>query len=1014
MTVSPRWPIAAFAGFLAANLAGTSAGQGQPTPQPTLPLRRTSADEDYGAKLPRFPMKDPVESLRAIVPRPGFRVELVAAEPLLRSPVAIDFDEDGRLYIAEYPEYNQHDKGAKKDPRLAHERGCIRMLEDADGDGAYEKSTLFAPDVPMATAVACWDGGVYVGSPPDLLYLKDTDGDGKADMRRVIYTGFGLDPAGEGMLNSFRWGMDNRFHISTGLDGGSVRRADRAGARTVSVRGYGFLVDPRGETFELTGGGGQHGMTLDDWGRTYVCGNSDPFHLVMYDSRYVARNPYLRAPAAAVNIAPAGKFTKLYRLSPVEPWRALRTRMRTQGLFAGSDEGGTPSGFFTGATGVTVYRGDAYPPEFRGNLFVGEVSNNLIHRAIAEPRGLLLTARDAEPPGREFLASRDCYFRPAQMANAPDGCLWVLDMCRELIETTISMPPEIVKHMDISSGVDRGRIWRIAPEGHKPRVTRLGKATTADLVALLEHPNGWHRDTASRLLYQRQDRSAVPALRRVAAGSKWPIGRAHALSTLAGLGALEPGDVLAALDDPEPRLRAHALRLAEPFCRADERIARRMADMAGDADPTVRYQLAFSLGALPGKQAAAALAALPVRDAADSWMRMAVLSSAMNCAGEVFTRLAADAGFRASAHGRAFLTALVGQTGVAERPDDLAAVLASLDGPLAGEPALARGVVLALMDDDSPAARARLVGARGGRVRSILDGLLADARTTAVGDDKPLAARTAAVRALRFAELPDVEGPLTELLAPRQPAAVQAEAVSTLARFDGARVPAILLRGWPGMSPKLRATAAEALFSRPAWVNAFLDAIASGTIARADLDPARLALLKSYPDAAVRDRAGRLLTAAQARRQDVVAAYQQALRLKGDPGRGKEVFKAQCSTCHRLEGVGQQVGADLSAIRDRGLDAVLLNILDPNREVMPQFLSYVLVTTAGRVLTGMIAVETANSLTIRQPDGHEETVLRIHIDELRSTGLSYMPEGLEKQIDLPAMADLLAYLNSIK
>ena len=146
----------------------------------------------------------------------------------------------------------------------------------------------------------------------------------------------------------------------------------------------------------------------------------------------------------------------------------------------------------------------------------------------------------------------------------------------------------------------------------------------------------------------------------------------------------------------------------------------------------------------------------------------------------------------------------------------------------------------------------------------------------------------------------------------------------------------------------------------------------------------------------------------------MVAAYQKAFQLKGDPGRGKEVFKAQCSTCHRLEGVGQQIGAELSAIRDRGLEAVLLNILDPNREVMPQFLSYVLVTTSGRVLTGMITVETTNSLTIRQPDGHEETVLRLQIDELRSTGLSYMPEGLEKQIDVPAMADLLAYLNSVR
>ncbi len=1000
MTLSSLRPIGAFASLLAVLLVAPSSGQDR-------------ADKDYSAELPRLPMKSPEEALRALVPRPGFRVELVAAEPLLRSPVAIDFDEDGRVYIAEFPEYNQHDPVAKKDPRLAHEKGCIRMLEDVDGDGVYEKSTLFAPDVPMATSVACWDGGVYAGSPPDLLYLKDTDGDGKADVRRVIYTGFGLDPAGEGMLNSFRWGMDNRFHISTGLDGGSVRRADRAGARTVSVRGYGFLLDPRGEDFELTGGGGQHGMTLDDWGRTYVCGNSDPFHLVMYDSRYIARNPYLRAPVAAVNVAPAGKFTKLYRLSPVEPWRALRTRLRTQGIFAGSDEGGKPSGFFTGATGVTVYRGDAYPPEFRGNLFVGEVSNNLIHRAIPEPRGLLVTARDAEP-GREFLASRDCFFRPDQMANAPDGCLWVLDMCRELIETTISLPPYITRHMDVSSGVDRGRIWRIAPEGFHYRSPRLSQATTAELVALLEHPNGWHRDTASRLLYQRQDRSAIPALRRLAAGSREPLTRTYALYSMKGLGALEAGDVLAALDDPEPRVREHALRLAEPFGTSDDRIAARMTGMTGDPDPLVRYQLAFSLGALPGERPGAALATLALHDGSDPWMRLAILSSVSHCTGAVFTRLSADAGFRASAHGRALLTALAGQTGAAERPADLAAILAALDAHLAGEAELTRGIVLALMGEDSSSARARLTGARRGRIRSILEGVLADARATAMDDTRSINARTAAVRTLRFAGLPEVEEPLNDLLAPRQPAAVQAEAVETLARFDDPRVPEILIRGWRGMSPKVRATAAEALLSRPAWVNAFLDAVEKGTIARADLDPSRLTLLQSYPDAAVRARAGRLFSAPQARRQDVVAAYQEALRLKGNRERGKEVFKANCSTCHRLEGIGQQVGADISAIRDRGLETVLLNILDPNREVMPQFLSYVLVTTTGRVLTGIITAETANSLTIRQPDGHDETVLRIHIDELRSTGLSYMPEGLEKQIDVPAMADLLAYLNSIK
>jgi putative membrane-bound dehydrogenase-like protein len=990
-------------------MAALDRADGQTPAAPKAPSIPDTAEKDYGAELPRFPMKEPEESLRAIVPRPGFRVDLVAAEPLLRSPVAIDFDEDGRLYVAEFPEYNQDAKPGQKHVGT----GCVRLLEDTRGVGVYDNSTLFAADVPMATAVACWDGGIYVGSAPDLLYLKDTDGDGKADVRRVVYTGFGTDRAGEGMLNSFRWGLDNRFHITTSLDGGSVRRGDHAGARTVSVRGHVFLLDPRGDRSELTGGGGQHGMSMDDWSRHYVCGNSEPFSLVMYDSRYLARNPYLQAPAAAVNVAPAGKFTKLHRISAVEPWRILRTRLRSQGIVPGSDEGGSPSGFFTGATGVTVYRGDAFPREFAGNLFVGEVANNLIHRAIAEPAGVLVTARSAEP-GREFLASRDSFFRPVQMANAPDGCLWVVDMYRELIEGAAFLAPQILKHMDVASGVDRGRIWRIAPEDYQPRIPRLGKARTAELVGLLDHPNGWHRDTASRLLYQRQDRSAIDPLRRLAAGSKQPIGRAHALWTLAGLGAIDAEDVQKALVDADPRVRVQALRLAEPFCREVESIRTRIAQMVADPDPKVRYQLAYSLGVLPGPQATPALAALAIRDGSDPWMRVAILSSATGCTGSLFEGLAGDAGFRSSKPGRTLLTDLVGQTGATERPDDLAAILRTLDGPLAGDEMLSRDIVLALMGADSPAVRARLSGEGGGRLRSIRDAVLADARTTADDDRKPVAARTIAIRALRFASLSDAQGLLTGLLAARQPMAVQAEAIETLARFDDAAVPEILIRGWREMTPRLHATAAEALFSRASWVGAFLDAVEKGTIGRADVEPARLELLRSYPDAAIRARAARVFAASQTRRQDVIAAYQKALQLKGDPGRGKEIFKAQCSSCHRLEGVGQQVGAELSAIRDRGLEAVLLNILDPNREVMPQFLSYVLVTTNGRVLTGMIAVETTNSLTIRQPDGHEETVLRLQIEELRSTGLSYMPEGLEKQIDVPAMADLLAYLNSVK
>ncbi len=358
----------------------------------------------------------------------------------------------------------------------------------------------------------------------------------------------------------------------------------------------------------------------------------------------------------------------------MEPWRKLRTRLRTEGVVAGSDEGGQPSGFFTGATGVTVYRGDAWPAEYRDNVFVGEVANNLVYRARLEPDGVGLKAVRADA-GVEFLASRDDWFRPVQFANGPDGCLYVMDMPRETIETVYSLPPQILKHLDMGAGVEKGRIWRIVPDGFKqPKIPKLGEATTAELVALLEHPNGWHRDTASRLLYQRQDRAAVAPLKKTAAESKVALGRVHALYALDGLKALDAPTVLHALADDDPHVREQAVRLAEQFA-AEPDIRDRLAKMTEDADLRVRYQLAFSLGEFKGDEATQALTRL-------AWPRRrrfmvpavaAVLSLSAERAGDLFRLLSADRDFRGGDAGRALLTELAGEIGAADRKADVAA-----------------------------------------------------------------------------------------------------------------------------------------------------------------------------------------------------------------------------------------------------------------------------------------------------------------------------------------------------
>ena len=984
---------------------GVARAQRNAQPKPNPPSIDRLASE-----MKRVAPKSPAGSLAQIEVAEGFKAELVASEPLVRDPVALDFDEQGRMFVVQLPQYNGYAvEGFNR-------RGSIAMLVDTDGDGRYDTSIEYADDLNYPTAVACWDGGLFVGVAPDLIYLKDTDGDGKADVRRVVFSGFGSDKAGEGHLNSFRWGADNRFHISTNISGGDVRATADDSGPAVSVRGRGLIFDPRDLSgFELTSGGGQHGMSMDEWGRKFVCSNSVPAQMLMFDDRYLARNPRLESPAPAVDIAPEGKFTQLYRISANEPWRVLRTRLRKDGLFRGSDEGGKPFGFFTGATGITVYRGDAWPEAYRGSLLVGDVANNLIYRATLDPAGVRVVARRAHP-GREFLASRDIWFRPVQFANAPDGSLFVLDIYRELIEGAAFLPPEFLKYLDPVGGNDRGRIYRIVPRGfEQPKRPNLGTATTEELVALLEHTNGWHRDTASRLLYQRQDRSAVKPLRQLATDAELPEGRVMALYSLDGVSALDEPTLLSALNDRTPLVRTHALRLADRRVAGSVAIAAQLMQMVEDEDLRVRYQLAFSLGGARGPQRNRALASLAKRDGSDSWLQLAILSSLYDGAGPVFAMLGEDPSFRQTGHGRDLLLKLSRQIASSGRTDELSSVLSVLDKLTMDEAAFSAELVKALVESSRDTARERILAAADGKVNDILSELLEEAAIVSVDDSKPTSERVEAIGSLRLSRFDKTHELFAELLDLQQTAEIQIAALDVLAEFDSREVATLILDAWPTFSPSVRSRATETLLSRPSWVTDLMDAVEEGGVRRGDIDPARVELLKRHPDEQLAKRVAKLFDRALLpQRQDVVQRYQPALEADGDATRGKHVFKKVCSACHQLEGVGTAVGADLKGIRNRGLAAVLLNILDPNREVKPQFLTYVMATDEGRVITGMIVNESANTLIVQQLDGTRVNVQRNQIEQLRSTGLSFMPEGLEKQIQVQDMADLLSYLDSIQ
>ena len=586
-------------------------------------------DRDYSAELPRLPPQEPADALKTFTVANGFQIQQVCAEPLVTDPIAVAFDENLRMFVVEMRGYSEN-----RDEKLSR----IRLLEDVDGDGVYDRGKIFVDQLKWPTAVCCWNGGILVADAPDLHWYKDTDGDGLANEHKILFTGFGVGNV-QGLVNSFNWGLDNRIYGSSSSSGGELTKPSDPAVPPLPLRGRDFAIEPRGMTLAATSGGAQHGLSMNDWGDRFVCHNSDHIQQIMVEDHYLARNPYLAAPSPRASIAADGPQADVFRTSPVEPWRIVRTRLRVKGIIPGGVEGGgRAAGYFTSATGITIYRGDAWPAEYQGLAIVGDVGSNIIHRKRLSENGLEYIARRIDEKS-EFVSSTDTWFRPVQFANAPDGSLLFCDMYRETIEHPASLHPAIKKHLDLTSGRDRGRIYRIVPMGfQQPKLEKLGGKTTAELVALLAHPNGWQRDTAARLLYQRQDRKSLPLLEKLAAESPSPQGRIHALHALDGLAALDAADLLPRLADEHPRVRQQAVRLAEKLADKAPELSDKLATLVNDPALVVRYQLAFSAGVLPAGQQTKILAAIARRDAGDKYLRIAILSSLSTGAGSLLAK----------------------------------------------------------------------------------------------------------------------------------------------------------------------------------------------------------------------------------------------------------------------------------------------------------------------------------------------------------------------------------------
>lgn len=943
--------------------------------------------------LPRIPATAPDKAAATFTVRPGFHVELMASEPTIVSPVAMAFDENGKLYVVEMIDYSE-----RREEKLSR----IKLLESTKGDGHYDKATIFADKLPWATGITCWDGGVFVLASPDLLYFKDTKGDGHADVHALVASGFGnlVEKLNvQALPNYLQWGPDQRIHGALGGNGSRITSFAHREDPPLELRGRDYSFDPRNLHLRAEIGGGQWGMSFDNAGRKFICNNSR--HIVQLLYGISALRPGLSLPPPAVDIGVDGPQAEVFRTSPDEPWRVIRTAWRVSGASPGMVEGGgRPSGYFTGAAGITIYRGDDFPAENLGDAFIADCGSNLIHRKKLHGEVLLTAERAADEKKSEFAASRDNWCRPVFFTNAPDGCLWFCDMYREVIEHPWSLPEPLKSHLDLNSGNDRGRLWRLVPDGANPRpLPKLGNLPSKELVALLAHPNGWHRDTAARLLHQRQDHSITPALLDLAEHSTSPLGRLTALRVLGSYGELNDTVLAKSLADKDPQVRAQAIHSTS--ARYGDGAVPATVDTAlhalgKDDSGFVRYELAWALGSLQAQDKTGIILQLAQRDATDSWARTALLAAAGDQAGALFQACVRPATAKVDP---SFSRELARAIGTRHQPAEVDAVIAH--ALTAAEPA----------DWLTPLAEGL---SRGGSSLAKADTSRKLQPLIATATDH--LRRNADIHPNDFTVLSitgstDATSIITASLANRLPISLATPALEALARLNPPTLGKILADAWPAIPADARPTALRLWRTRPQQVPALLDAAAAGIVKVTDFSAEDLASLRESKVNEIRARSLSLFGPAPSR-DEALAAYRPALAMKGDAAKGHATFQARCTLCHRFHGEGNGVGPELDASAAAGREKLMGNILEPSREITAGFSMAVVETKSGERVAGVVAAETDGTVALRTPGGLLRTFPRIDVAQIERSSRSLMPDGIEAGLTPQDMADLLEFLSS--
>ncbi len=947
------------------------------------------------------------DALRSIQVPEGFKVELIASEPMVRDPINVAFSPDGSAWVVEMADY----------PLGSGEGGRVKRLRDNDGNGTLDSVELFLTGLSYPTSVMPWRDGAIVIAAPDVLFARDTNGDGVADEREVLLSGI-AESNPQHRASGFALGLDGWLNFTSGES--TKELVSHRANKTFKVQHHDVAWNPDTGEIRATAGDTQFIRARDDFGNWFGNSNSYPMYQFVVDSRY----------QTAASIAGDSKQHLLTPAVAPPVFPRSRTVDRFNDLFAFNR--------FTSACSSMIVRTPGLGPEMLGAALVCEPVHNLVARFQVKPSGSSFVGERFEADKTfDFFTSTDPFCRPVRAVNAPDGTVWILDMSRQVIEHPEWIPTAWQERLNVRSGEKLGRIYRVYHESYSPQHLAAGVSTpnelkSSELFSKLSNDNGAMRELAQLTLMWHEEKAGLEEadaidsqLRRMAIEHANPAVRISALSCLTATDQLAAKDLIAALQDRDPRVVRVAIELSEPLTRGSDASSielRKQIVASADMDrgPQVDLQWLLTTLAFPLYETEDKLATVAARSLENSWIiRSLSLCQDPAQAKQLCVGLLAASKRPSGLPNSVFADIQQCTSRLWSRlePDAQKSLLNEhfKDLPSSAETVLTPTQLLLLTAYSESKDNAKVD--KSNKSKQVVDAVLRKVTENSLvrmtNNEAPESERLVLINLLGCGLVAEEQSlqAIEKLVDARQLPSVQEAALLAARRINSPTVGATIVRLWPRLTAEVRSVAATSMLTRKPWVEQLVAALEKGDIRTTDLDVATVQQLKSYGDRKIRTRC-ELVFGKPTARATVVTQFMNEMPKNAKAEDGKQLFADNCAVCHRPAEGKAMVGPAIDNLSHWTVEQWVTAIMDPNRAIEPKFHQYTVLTADGQVLAGVIQQRTAQSVRLAAVDGSEREVALSNIEEIRDSGVSLMPEGLEAKLSPEKLAALIAFLRS--